>query len=781
MNKLRLSLFALCTASCIAAALAAALPPSALPAQGAMMDDEITEFILGGPVRLDADWGSSFLRWADLNGDGRLDFLNVNNLKSIIETYQQTGNEELPFEKKKWYIERNATDMVVVDLNHDERPDIVLAGKPCQVIYQDEEGAFENASDLDFDAQYLLIFDLNEDQIPDLIAVNQAKVVLAVCEKDSSTARFKTTELPSGHKLSNMRPFLSDFNGDGQQDLAYVSASNSDLLVVRYRNEQQSFNLERTYKVGFNDAMAGFSLNEEAALLAALDRSMEIAKVLTMRPKTAEEQKDFFFDDMQVIPFESGVVSAEESFLIADLNQDQRAELYQFASDEAQLKRFQIDAQGAAQFDKFPCFTGITKARVIDIGSAGQQALAFVTPQEEALGLITAAASAAGGESPGLSAPKAIDPGAKPLVFDTGDMDGDGLTDLVIGVKVESKDGDESKDEIIFRYLRGAADGEFDSTHPVTLKLEGGKSIEDDPSDLTVADVNQDGRADLVVFYPFDSLQIFTYDAASNEYQAALRDSGLKLGLFNQIRPQHFRLLDYDGDGKREIVLLQKNYARVLSFDAKGEISLVAQFNGKDVRSNLSGVLLEDLDNDGEKDFVLLDQGNNCLTYYRPENPGEIVRSVTLAESACLDLKTGDLNGDGKNDLIVEAHSRIGLLLRDVQPIGIDVLARRSTEVEEGRYSRLQCADFNGDGQDEIILYERTDNLLEFYQYDKPNRWRRFFQFVVYQGEGPSLGGLPLNSELFQPRQIEVMDYNGDGKKDLVLLIHDKVILYPQK
>lgn len=76
----------------------------------------------------------------------------------------------------------------------------------------------------------------------------------------------------------------------------------------------------------------------------------------------------------------------------------------------------------------------------------------------------------------------------------TGDVDGDGITDLV----TRSVGGRDEQDEYIFRlhYVRGGADG---LAAPVTLKDAQGRFV--DPLDSTVelGDLNRDGRADLVL------------------------------------------------------------------------------------------------------------------------------------------------------------------------------------------------------------------------------------------------------------------------------------------
>ena len=120
------------------------------------------------------------------------------------------------------------------------------------------------------------------------------------------------------------------------------------------------------------------------------------------------------------------------------------------------MQRFALAADGVAGFEKFPVFAGIAKARLAQLGQPPRPRLVFIAPTEEALGLISA------DKDGKLSIPRAFDPGVKPLVFDIGELNGDGFPDLVLGVKDK---------QAPLRYYAGTAAGDFQSSPAVTLKL----------------------------------------------------------------------------------------------------------------------------------------------------------------------------------------------------------------------------------------------------------------------------------------------------------------------
>jgi hypothetical protein len=190
--------------------------------------------------------------------------------------------------------------------------------------------------------------------------------------------------------------------------------------------------------------------------------------------------------------------------------------------------------------------------------------------------------------------------------------------------------------------LLGNGDGTFQP--PVTIAL--GRGL---PGRLTVADINNDGRDDLVVS----------------------SDSGIKLlvgngdGTFQP--PVLFTLgfpeavADLNGDGIPDLVLFSHSMFNVALGNGDGTYQtpqvigpalgalVVGDFNG-------DGVLdLAELNNSGGFVSVLL--GNGDGTFRAP------IRSATGAEPT--GLATGDFNGDGLLDLAVVNRNTFSVLVND--------------------------------------------------------------------------------------------------------------------
>src|SRR6266850_8169975 len=143
----------------ISAAAGLAFSAFAISCAAASATNE-TFFAFTGPETFPIDPFISELRAADLDGDGLMDLIVVNNSRSKITLlYNQTGKtniaqprfpvkrelNELPpdarFRIDSIASEKRIAALVVADLNGDGRPDIAYYGEPKELVVQYNQGS----------------------------------------------------------------------------------------------------------------------------------------------------------------------------------------------------------------------------------------------------------------------------------------------------------------------------------------------------------------------------------------------------------------------------------------------------------------------------------------------------------------------------------------------------------------------------------------------------------------------------------------------------------------
>jgi hypothetical protein len=143
-------------------------------------------------------------------------------------------------------------------------------------------------------------------------------------------------------------------------------------------------------------------------------------------------------------------------------------------------------------------------------------------------------------------------------------------------------------------------------------------------------------------------------------------------------------------------------------------------------------------------------------------------------------MLTASLTG-GPDDILLFDGEKFGIVIPPGGKTNRYRLEQKfsyETKIKDGAYVNLATGDINGDKRIDIILVEYKHNHIEILALDsagKPIPAMRFktFEEKTYRESRPQ-------APIVEPRQMKVADVTGDGKADLVTIIHDRIIIYPQ-
>jgi hypothetical protein len=723
------------------------------------------------------------LHVADLDGDGLNDLIVANNLHSKITLlYNLTGKtnradaagarklelNELPPDSR-FRIDSLPSDeriaaLAVTDLNGDGRPDLAYFGdaKDLMVRYNLGTNGWSEPKRWHFDdgrmdANALTTGDLNGDGLTDvaLLGDNGAVYFLAQ-QKDHTLA--EPVKIPYSGTPKAIQ--ISDVDGDGRNDLVFVDFDNAAPFRVRLQNAGGQLGPEIYFKAQpirsfWLDTLAGDRTNYLAAVVQATGR----AEVSQFTHKPAEPLSGAFKKgQFQILPLNK-TDAGQRGVLWADVDGDGRADLLVAEPESGQLSVYLQQADGSlASPKKFPSLAGVSQIAVSDWNNDGHPEIFLLSRDENSVAVTSF------DKSGRLPFPTPLPLDGKPLAMAVGALKDGAKPALAL---IVDKDGARS---LVIR----TADGK-------TTTQKFSDSFKSNPTALAIQDVNQDGLADLVVLIPYEKIKIMLQKKDGKFDEKDVDPPG---GAMEQ---PWLAAADVDGDGKPELLLPQKNFVRavVLEQGTKAEGStngpnwvfrVKDQINGSASDSRIISVAALVNGKAAVPSLFLLDAEHKQLTLSERDTNGvwQVVKNIDLPVTGFANLKSVKLGG-----ACVAFTGPNGVAW---MPLAGDVwelakLDEYDTPIKDGYLNDLIAGDLTGGGRKQLIFMETAKNYLDLVTFDKNrklvpgDRWQ-VFESHTFRG---------AQNAIPEPRECAVADVTGDKKNDLIVLVHDRILVYPQE
>jgi hypothetical protein len=243
-----------------------------------------------------------------------------------------------------------------------------------------------------------------------------------------------------------------------------------------------------------------------------------------------------------------------------------------------------------------------------------------------------------------------------PKAFDTSDIDGDGNADVAI--IAEGPDDKKLRVQIWLQKaedIRVTEDGKAPPLPLAVAKVVPLETLKQAPEDLLVMDIDHDGRNDLLLFDGREAMRVLRQDANGGFVDEAAKGTAYRGELAYQATRGGATPGDVDGDGKPELLVAAKNFARALLLDAKGGLVVMDQANAASPRAQVKGGAALDLDADGKTEVVLYDRESKAVSVLKRDATGVlgVTENVPVGELDFKALQAADLDGDGDQDLVL--------------------------------------------------------------------------------------------------------------------------------
>ena len=780
------------------------------------------------------DWGIKDLKVADFNGDGRNDVAVVNNIKSKIELLIQkesVGPAETEvavdpndinvnaitpptrFERQGIPLSQKVYSMVCGDLDSDKmidlafygeprglyvmlqktadteagQPAIRMAGKPKTLSWRTKKKF--NIDDGLLTSNALVCADLNNDGAADLALAGRDCVYILLQKNGSLTEPVK---YPTGAQMLGLE--VGDLNGDSINDLILITSDSEKPLYVRFGlktgqfGPQMQFSIERSYMLKLHN-LDGQVGDEILSVDAGSGR-------LICYKLAAEKQKDADWPTL-FYPLTAGEESTKRNLVVGDFDGDSLGDVTISEPGAAELIFYrQITGLGLTEPVRFPALTDITSLSVADISSNGNSKtkVAVLSVKEKIIGVSEF-------KDDRLSFPKPIDLTGEPLAMELADIDSDGGIDCIY---ISRDTNDIRTLRTIYNFAatnKGVTDSaKSKSKTSKTAQKAGGatpalelKKLTSNPDGLKVLDVDQDGLQDVLVFVSYE-LPILVRQVRKREFEI-IDSPKTQASLIKNASLRSIAIADVDDKAGKELLVAEKNFARSLVFSRAESWTIIDQYNAKGTENQISAVAAFDIDGDssgGRPAILLLDGQKGQLQIlkcgedktYRLEKELDVGRWNAAAN---LKMLFAPLTGTEAKSILIFDGEKFALI---TPPAGsgarqnLEQQFSYETQIKDGSYGNLTAGDINSDGQPDIIMVEFNmvefkRNYIEILTLDSNNKPIPAMRFKIFE-EKSRREDRGAGKSGVEPRELRVADVTGDGKSDLVTIIHDRIIIYPQ-
>ena len=313
------------------------------------------------------------------------------------------------------------------------------------------------------------------------------------------------------------------------------------------------------------------------------------------------------------------------------------------------------------------------------------------------IGLLTTIALAAGlhyGAAQVAFAPAVTNGvGNNPAVSAVTDVNGDGKIDLICG-----NAGDSPYNNGTLSILTNIGSGSFAPAATI--------SIGHGPDGIAVADVNRDGRIDLTTAN-WDNGSGNTLSVWTNRGGG---DFGSNATVNVGNGPAAVIVADVNGDGRLDLISANygDNTLTILTNNGSGAFGSNATNN---VGSAPIDLIAVDANGDGRPDVISVNFGNSTLTVLTNNGTGGLGSNATVnVGSSPFSVAAVDANGDGKPDLISAnfGNNTLTVLTNN----GSGAFGSNATLNVGNGPSSVAATDVNGDGKVDLVCANMNVNTL---------------------------------------------------------------------
>jgi len=723
----------------------------------------------------------------DLNGDGLLDIVAVNNHKSRLDLLYQKkdakptdepppprGPNELPdhwrFRRENVTVGHEVRAILPYDFDHDGLLDLVYAGNPGTIVFirQSKPGVFETArrtpvKQLNPTRDGLVIADVMGDAKPELLGIVNGRVSIWPLDGDMLGT---PVELSAGSG-NIVAVLVDDFDGNGTLDIVGVVPEDPSPVRVWFTTKDGDRTLIgpqlRFESPPLREASAVRLPTRKGALLGLIERPSKRVVfnefVRTPIDRTGDRQTA-----IQTWSWEDPG-NRRRDYAVVDLDGDGLQDLLATNTQTNSIMAYlQRPGRGFDRAEANPSYADLTG--VATFAPQGGPVQVYALSEKEG---VAGRSVVEGGRIPfpqAIQLPSGMTPTTMALVRAKAEP----------RLAIVCKDGRNYTMELV------PPDGASEGRASIALG-----QLSRAPETILSLDADDDST-DLLLFTPEKPLTMARWDGSAWKVLES-KDMG-QFGLVQAASGQNTSVFDANGDGRTELLVADRNFVRALRYDPTPPAGqspgwqVVDQMNAKARDAKLNSIAVM-----GDR-IVAGDAENGKLLFFAREAPSSsgdasanaprVWTQVDVVDVPAFKfnrLQTGHFAGDTQDSVLLIGDDGFAVVRLAGERVKMNEVATYRSDDPRRVHHEMIAGDLNSDGLTDVVLLDAGQQAVEILTFSEAERLLLANQFAVFESRLFS-GGEPRE---FEPSMGVIMDVTGDRRDDLILLAHDRLLLYPQQ
>ncbi|MCH2152739.1 MAG: VCBS repeat-containing protein [Phycisphaerales bacterium] len=717
------------------------------------------------------------MKVGDLDGDGLQDLIVVNNRDSRIDLLFQKADADPmaaidPPERVNdlpdhWMFTRESVGVAdeinafdLHDFDGDGDMDIVYAAtKNDRVVFLEQDSArtFKVAGrrsirKLESNPGGFKIMDVMGDEAAELISITEGKITIWPLD---GTSLGSPEKLSAGPRIQAFVP--ADYNGDGLWDIAGIIPEDMAPVRIWFGQKHDNERMLGAQSIFEMPPIIEFEAVQipgyDKHRIAVIERASHRVVVYELSSESAEGTGDREASFVVHSYMDPG--NRDRDQVVVDIDGDGYEDLVTTDTRaNAIVVHRQLPERGMLPGESYSSLSDIgylatTKSEPVDL---------FVLSNKEGV----VGRSPLSSDDVPFPRPLSISDGYAPVAMNLVELES-GPHVAVVGNK---------KREYVIDLVEPS--GNLNAT------VELGQ-ISKAPETVLATDADQDGLTDLLLFTqdrPMIMLQAIEPTEDGERFQKIEKDKMGQFGLVAAASADNTLPYDIEGDGTPELLIADKNFIRAVRYDTSPEDGaspgwqVVQQFNTDDPTAQLVAVAA-----DGGR-IVAADKTGNRLIVFEADDKGRWSQSeaLTIQGFPLGPIYTGSFSGDNEPSVMIMGKDGYAIVRLGGDRQSLEEVGAWRSDQERSVPHELAVGDINSDGYGDMVSLDAGNQNFDIFSYSKSGNLLHARGFRIFESKMFTGGA----GREYEPNQLIITDLTGDGKHDVVMLCHDRVLVYPQ-